>query len=55
MKSYVISTCFAHSFTDSLQIEAELRKICGDILEVLENHLLPSAKETESKVFYHKM
>jgi len=36
-------------------IEDELRQICGDILEVLEKHLIPSAEEPESKVFYHKM
>jgi 14-3-3 protein epsilon len=37
------------------KIEAELAKICEDILEVLEKHLIPSAKTGESKVFYHKM
>ncbi|MCJ1483552.1 14-3-3 protein [Schaereria dolodes] len=37
------------------KIEAELAKICEDILEVLENHLIPSAQTGESKVFYHKM
>ncbi|KAK0118925.1 14-3-3 protein, variant 2 [Cadophora gregata f. sp. sojae] len=37
------------------KIEAELAKICEDILEVLEKHLIPSAKSGESKVFYHKM
>ncbi len=36
-------------------IEAELAKICEDILEVLDKHLIPSAKSEESKVFYHKM
>jgi 14-3-3 protein epsilon len=36
-------------------IEAELGKICEDILEVLEAHLIPSAQSGESKVFYHKM
>lgn len=36
-------------------IEAELAKICEDILEVLDKHLIPSAKSGESKVFYHKM
>jgi 14-3-3 protein epsilon len=37
------------------KIEAELAKICDDILEVLDKHLIPSAKSGESKVFYHKM
>ncbi|KAG9297596.1 hypothetical protein G9A89_007671 [Geosiphon pyriformis] len=37
------------------KIEAELAKICEDILEVLDKHLIPSAATGESKVFYHKM
>jgi 14-3-3 protein epsilon len=37
------------------KIEAELAKICEDILEVLEKHLIPCAQSGESKVFYHKM
>ncbi|KAG5958455.1 hypothetical protein E4U57_001318 [Claviceps arundinis] len=37
------------------KIEAELAKICEDILDVLDKHLIPSAKSGESKVFYHKM
>jgi len=37
------------------KIEAELAKICEDILSVLDKHLIPSAKTGESKVFYHKM
>ncbi|KAJ7167586.1 14-3-3 protein [Mycena filopes] len=37
------------------KIEAELAKICEDILDVLEKHLIPSAASGESKVFYHKM
>jgi 14-3-3 protein epsilon len=36
-------------------IEAELEKICKDILEVLDHHLIKSAVSGESKVFYHKM
>ncbi|KAH8758043.1 14-3-3 domain-containing protein [Diaporthe sp. PMI_573] len=36
-------------------IEAELNKICDDILEVLDQRLIPSAKTGESKVFYDKM
>jgi 14-3-3 protein epsilon len=37
------------------KIEDELAKICDDILDVLDKHLIPSAKSGESKVFYHKM
>ncbi len=37
------------------KIEAELAKICEDILQVLDKHLIPSAATGESKVFYHKM
>ena len=37
------------------KIESELAKICKDILDVLEKHLIPSAALGESKVFYHKM
>ena len=37
------------------KIEAELAKICEDILECLAKHLIPSATSGESKVFYHKM
>src|ERR1700742_2776948 len=37
------------------KIEGELAKICEDILDVLEKHLIPSAASGESKVFYHKM
>ena len=37
------------------KIEKELGKICEDILEVLDHHLIPSAQSGESKVFYHKM
>lgn len=37
------------------KIETELAKICEDILEVLDKHLIPSAASGESKVFYHKM
>ncbi|GAW00801.1 14-3-3 protein [Lentinula edodes] len=37
------------------KIETELAKICEDILDVLDKHLIPSAASGESKVFYHKM
>ena len=36
------------------QIE-ELKDICSDIFDVLEKHIIPSATELESKVFFNKM
>lgn len=36
-------------------IETELKKICHDILALLDENLIPSAKSGESKVFYYKM
>lgn len=37
------------------KIEAELTKICEDILSVLSDHLISSAQTGEFKVFYYKM
>eukprot|EP00382_Lankesteria_abbotti_P002689 CAMPEP_0113844902 /NCGR_PEP_ID=MMETSP0372-20130328/476_1 /TAXON_ID=340204 /ORGANISM="Lankesteria abbotti" /LENGTH=258 /DNA_ID=CAMNT_0000813919 /DNA_START=101 /DNA_END=877 /DNA_ORIENTATION=- /assembly_acc=CAM_ASM_000359 len=37
------------------KIEAELTKICQDILSLLDNHLIETSTAAESKVFYHKM
>lgn len=37
------------------QIERELKEICEDILKLLEDHLIPSAQDTDAKVFYYKM
>jgi len=37
------------------KIEKELTNICGDILNILDKNLIPSATTDESKVFYHKM
>ena len=37
------------------KIESELAKICEDILEVLNKHLISLATLGESRVFYHKM
>jgi len=37
------------------KIENELLDICSDILDVLNNHLIPVAETGESKVFYYKM
>ena len=37
------------------KIEAELEKVCQDVLDVLDEALIPNAATGESKVFYHKM
>lgn len=38
-----------------LVVEKELQDICISILDLLDNHLIPSASTGESKVFYFKM
>merc|ERR1712032_1032194 len=40
------------------RVEQELDTVCGDILEIINNHLIPSATGedvSESRVFYYKM
>ncbi|XP_010553282.1 PREDICTED: 14-3-3-like protein D isoform X2 [Tarenaya hassleriana] len=37
------------------KVESELSNICGDIMSVLDDHLIPSASPGESTVFFHKM
>jgi len=37
------------------KIESELEKVCQDVLDVLDESLIPNAVSGESKVFYHKM
>lgn len=37
------------------QIEEELLKLCQDILDLLDNHLIPSTNDSEAIVFYYKM
>ncbi|EGZ77331.1 14-3-3-like protein [Neurospora tetrasperma FGSC 2509] len=37
------------------KIETELETVCKDVLEVLDEALIPHAATGESKVFYHKM
>merc|ERR1719359_2422944 len=37
------------------KVEAELQKICGAILKLLEDNLIAKATSGESKVFYEKM
>lgn len=36
-------------------MEQELRDICNDVLQLLDNHLIKNATNPESKVFYLKM
>jgi len=38
-----------------LQVEKELSDICSSILQLLDDHLIPTASSGESKVFYLKM
>ncbi|PFH62549.1 hypothetical protein XA68_13131 [Ophiocordyceps unilateralis] len=38
-----------------MKIEAELEQVCEDVLNVLDDSLIPNAATGESKVFYHKM
>lgn len=38
-----------------IKVEKELNDICGDILKLLDDHLIKAATTGESKVFYHKM
>nr|ANS54472.1 14-3-3 like protein [Haloxylon ammodendron] len=37
------------------KVELELTNICGDIMTVINEHLIPSATAGESTVFYYKM
>lgn len=37
------------------RVEDELKKICSDILSVIDEHLVPSSTTGESTVFYYKM
>lgn len=37
------------------KIEKELEQVCQDVLDVLDESLIPKAETGESKVFYHKM
>lgn len=36
-------------------VEKELDEVCGEILDLLNSHLVPSASSTEASVFYLKM
>ncbi|WVZ10351.1 hypothetical protein V8G54_014881 [Vigna mungo] len=37
------------------KVEEELSKICGDILTIIDKHLVPSSGSAEASVFYYKM
>ncbi|KAK6946636.1 14-3-3 domain [Dillenia turbinata] len=37
------------------KVESELTSICGDIMTVIDQHLIPSSNAGESTVFYYKM
>jgi 14-3-3 protein epsilon len=37
------------------KIETELEQVCQDVLDVLDQALIPKAETGESKVFYYKM
>ncbi|TKS88308.1 14-3-3 protein beta/alpha-1 [Collichthys lucidus] len=37
------------------KIETELNEICKEVLDLLDTHLIPTAKPSESRVFYLKM
>lgn len=37
------------------KVEKELRDICGDVLKLLDDFLIPKSTQSESKVFYLKM
>ncbi|XP_072998469.1 14-3-3-like protein D [Typha latifolia] len=37
------------------KVETELSNICNDIMQVIDEHLIPSAAAGESSVFYYKM
>ncbi|KAL9369130.1 hypothetical protein Peur_040329 [Populus x canadensis] len=37
------------------KVESELTSICNDIIQLIDDHLLPSTSQCESCVFYHRM
>ena len=37
------------------KVEEELTKICGDILSIIDKHLVPHSSSAEATVFYYKM
>ena len=38
-----------------IKIETELKKICQEVLDLLDDKLIPSASSTDSQIFYLKM
>ncbi|XP_054461863.1 14-3-3 protein beta/alpha-B-like [Anoplopoma fimbria] len=63
--SWRVVSSMQHKSEDSMKIEMakayketielELRKICNEVLELLNKHLIPKAESPDSKVFYLKM
>lgn len=49
------SLVFQLALAFSPQVEKELSDICASILQLLDEHLIPTASTGESKVFYLKM
>ncbi|KAI6697246.1 hypothetical protein NL676_017365 [Syzygium grande] len=45
----------AERYEGQKKVESELSSICSDIMVVLDEHVIPSASDSESKVFYYKM
>lgn len=37
------------------KIETELLKVCGEIIGIIDNSLIPNTSQIESKIFYLKM
>jgi len=37
------------------KVEKELAEICGEVIQLLKDNLIPKAEGAEAKVFYHKM
>jgi len=37
------------------KVESELTDICNDVLEILDQYLIPNSTAVDGKVFYHKM
>jgi 14-3-3 protein epsilon len=38
-----------------LQVEAEMKKVCNEVMDLLDNHLVPHAGASEARVFFLKM
>jgi 14-3-3 protein epsilon len=38
-----------------VQVEHEMKKVCNEVMDLLDNHLVPNAAAAEAKVFFLKM